>query len=377
MMNWWLDRGVDGFRMDVINLISKDTALPDGLVHEGALHGDGWPFFVCGPRIHEFLQEMFREVFEGRDPLPLTVGEMPGVTIEQARQFTDPARQELDMVFQFEHMGLDGGPLRHDSPRPARPQGHVRALAGRPRRRRLEQPLLGQPRPAARRVAVRRRRPRAPGGLGAVPGHGAAPAPRDAVRLPGRRARHDQRAVRGDRRLPRHRVAEPLRRGRRLPARDPETVLATLRVKSRDNARTPVQWDTSDQAGFTTGTPWIAVNPNFTTINAEAERAEPGLGLPPLPPTDRAPPRRARRGPRHFTMLLGRRPVDLRLHAGADGVELLVVCNVSSEPVEVTIPDAERWAEAELVLRTPAVSAWQPGGWAPPTLGGEILRRVL
>ena len=116
MMNWWLDRGVDGFRMDVINLISKDTALPDGLVHEGALHGDGWPFFVCGPRIHEFLQEMFREVFEGRDPLPLTVGEMPGVTIEQAQQFTDPARQELDMVFQFEHMGLDGGPLRGTTP---------------------------------------------------------------------------------------------------------------------------------------------------------------------------------------------------------------------------------------------------------------------
>ena len=109
MMNWWLDRGVDGFRMDVINLISKDTALPDGLVHEGALHGDGWPFFVCGPRIHEFLQEMHREVFAGRDPLPLTVGEMPGVTIEQAQLFTDPARHEVDMVFQFEHMSLDGG----------------------------------------------------------------------------------------------------------------------------------------------------------------------------------------------------------------------------------------------------------------------------
>ena len=61
MMRWWLDRGVDGFRMDVINMISKDPALPD------APGGDGSPYYMCGPRIHEFLQEMHREVFAGRD----------------------------------------------------------------------------------------------------------------------------------------------------------------------------------------------------------------------------------------------------------------------------------------------------------------------
>src|SRR5690606_30129394 len=70
MMNWWLDRGIDGFRMDVINLISKVLPLKDGIVHEGeGRFGDGFPLFTNGPRVHEFMQEMYREVFEGRDKL--------------------------------------------------------------------------------------------------------------------------------------------------------------------------------------------------------------------------------------------------------------------------------------------------------------------
>src|SRR5690349_12064248 len=113
MMNWWLDRGVDGFRMDVINMISKEPALPDGHQLPGSPYGDGTPHVLCGPRIHEFLQEMHREVFEGRDAL-LTVGEMPGVTVEEALLFTDPARREVDMVFQFEHVQLDQGATKWD-----------------------------------------------------------------------------------------------------------------------------------------------------------------------------------------------------------------------------------------------------------------------
>src|ERR1044071_9773113 len=93
MMRWWLDRGVDGFRMDVINFISKDPALEH---------------YESGPRVHEFLQEMHREVFAGRDGL-LTVGEMPGVTLAHAQRYTDPANREVDMVFQFEHVDLDHG----------------------------------------------------------------------------------------------------------------------------------------------------------------------------------------------------------------------------------------------------------------------------
>ncbi len=107
MMRWWLERGVAGFRMDVINLISKDPTLPDGPVVAGSPYGDGEAAFINGPRVHEFLQEMHREVFAGRDAPLLTVGETPGVTVEDAIRYTDPARHEVDMVFQFEHVQLD------------------------------------------------------------------------------------------------------------------------------------------------------------------------------------------------------------------------------------------------------------------------------
>ena len=114
MMRWWLDRGVDGFRMDVINMISKDTSLPDTTPRPGSPYGPGDQFFTNGPRNHEFLLQMYREVFAGRDAHVLTVGEMPGVTIGDAVLFTDPARHELDMVFQFQHVQLDIGANKFD-----------------------------------------------------------------------------------------------------------------------------------------------------------------------------------------------------------------------------------------------------------------------
>jgi oligo-1,6-glucosidase len=111
MMRWWVDRGVDGFRMDVINLISKDPALPDGVVAEGQTFAPAEKSVLNGPRLHEFLQEMNREVGLTDQHL-LTVGEMPGSTVDLARDVTDPERRELDMVFSFEHVGLDEQPGR-------------------------------------------------------------------------------------------------------------------------------------------------------------------------------------------------------------------------------------------------------------------------
>ena len=193
MMRWWLDRGVDGFRMDVINMISKDPALPDGVVTRGGCSATASASYVCGPRIHEFLHEMHREVFAGRAGRLLTVGEMPGVDGRAgARLFTDPARAEIDMVFQFEHVGLDHGAAasgtsaRCDLPRP---QGVARPLAGR------RWPTSAG---TASTGTTTTSRGSCPGSAttastgsqsATTAGHRAAPAPRHAVRLPGRGAR--------------------------------------------------------------------------------------------------------------------------------------------------------------------------------------------
>ena len=110
LMRFWLDKGVDGFRMDVINYISKTPGLPDGPRDADALYGNFGPFCANGPRIHEFLKEMNREVLSHYDII--TVGEMPDVTIELSQQYTGEDEDELQMVFQFEHMGLDrSGPM--------------------------------------------------------------------------------------------------------------------------------------------------------------------------------------------------------------------------------------------------------------------------
>ena len=101
MMRWWLGRGVDGFRMDVISLISKDQSFPDGA------DGNLSPACLNGPRVHEFLREMRREALAGFDVM--TVGETPDVTPELAAAYSGFDRGELDMVFQFQHMALTEG----------------------------------------------------------------------------------------------------------------------------------------------------------------------------------------------------------------------------------------------------------------------------
>ncbi len=204
MMRWWLDRGVDGFRMDVINMISKDTDLPDGAVLGGGPLGDGHPFILNGPRIHEFLAGDAPRGLRGARRRPA----------ERRRDARRDGRGGAALHRPGAARGRHGVPVRARAARrgrhqvgpaaaaPGRPEGLARPLAGGARRRRLEQPLLEQPRPAARGLALRRRR-RAPRALGQGARHRAAHAPRDAVRVPGRGARDDQRAVRVDRRTSR------------------------------------------------------------------------------------------------------------------------------------------------------------------------------
>lgn len=106
MMTWWCEKGVDGFRMDVISMISKDPAYPDGEIRDG-LHGDMSPYVCNGPHVHEYLQEMNQRVLSKFDLI--TVGETPGVTTEEAKKYANLDGSELNMVFQFEHMGTTDG----------------------------------------------------------------------------------------------------------------------------------------------------------------------------------------------------------------------------------------------------------------------------
>lgn len=352
MMRWWLARGVDGFRMDVINLISKDQAYADGPVPDGGLYGDNFKAVACGPRLPEFLKEMHTEVFAGHDRPFLTVGEMPGVTVELAQEYTDAANAELDMVFQFEHVDLDSGPGGKWDVRPL----HLTALkaslgrwqAGLAQRgwNSLYWDNHDQPRAVSRfGNDDPQHRVRSAKALATVLHlHRGTPYVYQGEELgmtnypfQGIEDFEDLESV--------NHYHEAVAHGA-----DPERVLAALRYKGRDNARTPMQWDASAHAGFTSGDPWIAVNPNYVDINVAAQVDDPDSVLSHY---------RSLIDLRHdeptvahgdFTMLL---PDDERVYAftrAHEGTELLVVANLSDDDgVAVPVDDAQAWSEAELV----------------------------
>ncbi len=277
MMRWWLDRGVDGFRMDVINLISKDQAFPDGEPGPGG-HADGSAWFAHGPRLREHLDQMRAEVFDARPGTFLTVGEMPMVTTEQALALTDRETGCLDMVFQFEHVEVDSGPGGKWDLRPLHLPDLKRSLA-------RWQDALGdrgwnslywgnhdQPRPVSRYGDDGRWWRESATALATVLHlHRGTPYVYQGEEIGMTNVAFG--SVEGFRDLEslnHHRAA--VERGE-----DPDEVLAALRSRSRDNARTPVQW-TAD-GGFTAGTPWIPVDPSTATINVAAQRDDPASVL--------------------------------------------------------------------------------------------------
>lgn len=270
MMTWWLDRGVDGFRMDVINMIPKVPGLPDGEVLPSGL-GDGKPFYIGGPRLEEFLQEMRAEVFDPRDGIYMTVGETPGMTVEQAARITDTDDGSLSMVFQFEHMDID-----HEGDKftgaPA-PMSRLREMLVR------WQEGIGT-RGWNSLYWSNHDQPRAVSRFGDDQDYWYESATALAVIM------HLQRGTpfiyQGEEIgmtnvwfdsidqfndieiLGYYRTAIGL-------GRDEQELIAQFNRRGRDNARTPVQWSGDPHAGFTAGQPWLAVNANFATINAAAQ----------------------------------------------------------------------------------------------------------
>lgn len=364
MMRWWVDRGVDGFRMDVINLISKTYPLADGPANgPGGLCYDP-SLVVEGPRLHEFLQEMNREVGLADKQL-FSVGEMILVDVDAARSHTDPAAGELGMVFTFEHMSIDsapGGskwdvvPLRlpalkanlahwqdgladvgwnslyfenHDQPRSVSRFGD-------------DSPEFRVP--SAKTLATT---------LHLLKG---TPYVYQGQELGMTNAGFTTIAQYNDLESTRF-YAEAVAAGA-----DPARVLDVIGFKSRDNARTPMQWDASPHAGFTEGTPWLPVTPNHGEVNAATALADPDsvfhhyrrlIAL-----------RHEREVVRHgrFALLL---PDDegLFCYTRTLGEEvLLVVANWSSGPVALpaSLPSRDG---AELLLGTHASTADDLAGW--------------
>ena len=356
MMRWWLDRGVDGFRMDVINMISKDTSLPDTDPRPGSLYGPGDQHFTFGPRNHEFLAEMYREVFAGRDAHVLTVGEMPGVTIGEAILFTDQDRHELDMVFQFEHVRLDHGAHKYDL-RPLKLPALKASMAA------WQAGLAGQGWNSL--YFGNHDQPRSVSRFGDDGAHRVASAKTLATALHLHQgtpyvyqgdelgmANSPFTAITDYRDIQALRFyAEAAARGAQSPYQgDLPALLLAMGKMSRDQGRTPVQWDSSPGAGFTTGTPWLAVNPDHTEVNAAAQVGDPGSvfehyrRLIALRHTDPV----VTDG--DFELLLPDHPSIWAFLRRRDEAELLVAANFSADVVSADLPVDTDWADASVVL---------------------------
>jgi oligo-1,6-glucosidase len=277
MMRWWVARGVDGFRMDVINFISKPKNLRDGHVRSGHRYASAFGEVANGHRLDEFLAEMNVEVGLGEHNL-LTVGEMPGATVEVARSVTDPGRRELNMVFTFEHVTLDAKPG-------GRKWDHQH-LALPLLKQNLAEWQLGladvgwnslywdnhdQPRAVSRfGDDSPEHRVNSAKTLATVQHmHKGTPYVYQGEELGMTNTQFlDISAYRDIESI--NYYAEALSLGM-----EAEAVLHSMAPRSRDNARTPVQWDDTSHAGFTQAIPWLPVNPNYVVVNAAAAVAEP------------------------------------------------------------------------------------------------------
>lgn len=270
MMSWWLDKGVDGFRMDVINMISKVPGFPDGN-QEGRLYGDFTPYVMNGPHVHEYLQEMNQKVLSKYDVI--TVGEAPSVSVEEAKKYAGFDSGELNMVFEFEHMCVDEGQYGKWTKLPldlvelkeilTKWQTGLDGLGWNS----LYWNNHDQPRIVSRW-----------GNDGEYHNKSAKMLGTCLHMLQGTPYIYQGEEIGMTNvdftSIDQFRDIECLNQYDDFVNKigmDKEEAFARIKKSSRDNARTPMQWDSSANGGFSEGTPWIEVNPNYTDINVEAQ----------------------------------------------------------------------------------------------------------
>ena len=268
MMNWWLKKGVDGFRMDVISLISKEPGLPD---KETGINGYAtFNVSANGPHVHEYLQEMRQKALNNADTI--TVGECSGVTLEEAKKYARSDEKELNMVFQFEHMDVDSDEkagkwttrkmdLRNLKKILTRWQKGLQDIAWNS----LYWENHDQPRSVSRfgNDSDEYREISAKMLATCIHMMQGTPYVYQGEELGMTNCPFNT--------LDNFRDLESINAFHELTEQGKmteEDMMAAIGYKGRDNARTPMQWDDSAYAGFSTANPWIMVNPNYTKINA-------------------------------------------------------------------------------------------------------------
>ena len=269
MMNWWLKKGVDGFRMDVISLISKEPGLPD---KETGINGYAtFNVSANGPHVHEYLQEMRQKALNNADTI--TVGECSGVTLEEAKKYARSDEKELNMVFQFEHMDVDSDEkagkwttrkmdLRNLKKILTRWQKGLQDIAWNS----LYWENHDQPRSVSRfgNDSDEYREISAKMLATCIHMMQGTPYVYQGEELGMTNCPFNT--------LDNVRDLESINAFHELTEQGKmteEDMMAAIGYKGRDNARTPMQWDDSAYAGFSTTNPWIMVNPNYTKINAK------------------------------------------------------------------------------------------------------------
>ncbi|KFN04061.1 alpha,alpha-phosphotrehalase [Bacillus clarus] len=267
MMRFWLDKGVKGFRLDVINLISKDQRF---LSDEGSTAiSDGRKYYTDGPRVHEYLQEMNRNVFEGKEVI--TVGEMSSTTIDNCIKYSNPERNELSMTFSFHHLKVD----YPNGDKWTKADFDFIKLKEIMSDWQIEMQKGGgwnalfwcnhdQPRIVSRF-----------GDDGKYRNESAKMLATSMHMLQGTPYIYQGEEI--GMTNPNFHTIEQYRDVESLNIYDikqeeglsKEEIMGILKQKSRDNSRTPMQWNDEVNAGFTTSTPWISVAENFKEINVE------------------------------------------------------------------------------------------------------------
>lgn len=270
MMAWWCEKGIDGFRMDVISMISKDNDLPDGLGN--GLYGDFSSYVINGPHVHDYLQQMNKEVLSKYDLI--TVGETSGVTVDEAKKYASEDGTELNMVFQFEHMDLDGGESFKWNKRKVDLIELKKVLS------KWQKELEGkawnslywnnhdQPRIVSRLGNDSDKYREISAKMLATCLHMMKGTP---YIYQGEELGMTNMSFEN---INDFRDIESINAYNELTSNEiinKDDMMEFLRYKSRDNARTPMQWDNTPNAGFTEGKPGICVNPNYTKINTQEQ----------------------------------------------------------------------------------------------------------